>query len=95
LIGAAYPNRLRAEHDSILNASRKRDRGVATQSEVHALPIEQIIEHEGLTLRNSIVSITGDRVPPDALLIPPGAKLVESRTTRLARELHDLDRLPE
>lgn len=95
LIGAAYPNRPRAEHDSILNASRRRERGIATQSEVHALPIEQIVEHQGLTLRNTIISITGDRVPPDALLIPPGARLVESHTTRLARELHGLDRLPE
>jgi hypothetical protein len=95
LIGAAYPNRHRAEHDSILNASRKRERGIATQGELHALPVEQIIEHEGVTFRNTIVSMDRDRVPPDALLIPPGAKLVESRTTRLARELRDLDRLPQ
>jgi hypothetical protein len=95
LIGAAYPNRHRLEHDTILNASRKRERGIATQSELHALPVEQILEHEGVTIRNAIVAIDGDRVPPDALLIPPGAKLVESRTTRLARELQELDRLPQ
>lgn len=96
LIGAAYPNRRRAEHDEILDASRKRGRGLQSQaSDLHALPVEQTVRHEGLTLRSSIVSITAERVPQDALLIPPGAKLVESRIVRLARELRDLDRLPE
>ncbi|HEV7766227.1 MAG TPA: hypothetical protein VGQ76_14575 [Thermoanaerobaculia bacterium] len=96
LIGAAYPNRRSSEHDSILNASRKRGRGIESQaSDLHALPVEQTIEHEGLTLRSSIISMTSERVPQDALLIPPGAKLVESRIVRLARELRDLDRLPQ
>jgi hypothetical protein len=96
LIGAAYPNRRSTEHDSILDASRKRGRGIESlATDLHALPIEQIVEHEGITLRNSIISMTSERVPQDALLIPPGAKLVESRVVRLARELRDLDRLPE
>jgi hypothetical protein len=91
LIGAAYPNPRRPEHDAILG----RTRGLSADSATYALPIEQTIEHEGLTLRNAIVAINSDRVPPAALLIPPGAKLVESRLTRLARELRELDRLPE
>ncbi|HYC62645.1 MAG TPA: hypothetical protein VEK79_24050 [Thermoanaerobaculia bacterium] len=91
LIGAAYPNQRRKEHEVTLGRSR----GVVTQSADYALPVEQTIEHDGVTITNKIVAISADRVPQQALLIPPGAKLVESRITRLARELRDLDRLPE
>jgi hypothetical protein len=90
LVGAAYPNQRRAEHDAILG----RTRGVSSESTTHALPVEQVIEHDGITMRNTIVAVTSDRVPQQAVLIPPGAKLVESRITRLARELAELDRLP-
>ena len=96
LIGAAYPNRRRKEHDRVLAAARRENRGgISAQAEAHALPVEQLFEHEGVTIRNTIVSIDGVRVPRDAVLIPPGARLVESRTTRLARELRDLDELPQ
>lgn len=54
------------------------------------------IESGGTTLvvHNKIVRI-GDELPPaDAMLIDPGAKRIESRTTRLARELREIETLP-
>jgi hypothetical protein len=54
------------------------------------------IESGGTTLvvHNRIIRI-GDELPPaDAMLIDPGAKRVESRTTRLARELREIEALP-
>jgi hypothetical protein len=40
---------------------------------------------------NTVVRV-GDEMPPaEAMLIEPGAKRVESRLTRLARELREID----
>jgi hypothetical protein len=103
LIGAAYPNARRAEHELILRAAAGGDKDkrlVANSVDVasdYALPVEQtltIIEDgQRITMRNSIVEVRSELAPDDVRLIPPGARLIESRITRLARELHDLDRL--
>lgn len=104
LIGAAYPGQHRPEHDEILVAAAGRGSGrIAAQSNggsdaLYALPIEQTvtIEQDGQTLvvRNSVVSIGNEAVPAEVMLIEPGAKRVESRLTRLAREIHDAETLP-
>ncbi len=103
LIGAAYPNARRAEHEQILRAaagSERDKRLVANSADApndYALPIEQtltIIEAgERITMRNTILEVRSELPPNDLRLIPPGARLVESRATRLARELRDLDHL--
>ena len=90
LIGAAYPNVKRPEHDAILSALR-------TES-AYALPVEQSVTYEAegqsVTLRSSVVSVTGDRVPHELVVIPPGAVRVESHAVRTARMLRELDQLP-
>ena len=98
LIGAAYPNTRTAAHDEILQAAGGARRGrIAGQSAdaAYALPAEETVTYEnGLTSRNVVVQVNNDLPPSSALLIDPGAKRVESRITRLPRELEQLDKLP-
>lgn len=100
LIGAAYPNERRAEHDALLEASRgPRDR-VATESaaKAYALPTSQVttfdVEGRTLVVKNTIVAVTSELAPAELLAIPAGARQVESRITRAARELRALDSSP-
>jgi len=104
LIGAAYPSERHPEHDALLEAARgPRDR-VASQSkdaqtEHYALPASQITTYstEGreIVLKNTIVAVSNELAPADVLAIPPGARQVESRITRAARELQALDAIPK
>lgn len=102
LIGAAYPNPRREEHELILRAAAGSARGkglIANSADTtdYALPIEQTLtiveDGQRITMRNSIIEVRGELAPDDVRLIPPGARLVESRVTRLARELRDLDQV--
>ena len=102
LLGAAYPNTRRPEHDALLQAAAGGGGRVVAQSAGEApqygLPAEQTITYsmEGttLTFRTAIVRTDADLVPQDLLLIPPGAVRVESRITRIGRELQDIESLP-
>ena len=108
LLGAAFPNVRREEHDALLAASASagiRDgRGAQTNSAAanaaaeYGLPVEQVFtfEAEGarVDMRNTILEVTTDLPPADLVVIPPGSRVVESNTVRLARELRELDRLP-
>ncbi|HYO78099.1 MAG TPA: hypothetical protein VE010_16690 [Thermoanaerobaculia bacterium] len=102
LIGAAYPNPQAGEHAAVISAARVRESRLQTDAtgdvqELYALPVEQVMTlnagGETVTVRNTVVSVTSDRAPQQLLLIPPGATLVESRLTRIARELRELDQL--
>jgi ferredoxin len=103
LIGAAYPGVKSAESDDILSVA-------AIGGSVSAMTVGSpgdgayglltertlTIEANGTTLvsHNSVIRI-GDETPPaDAMLIEPGSKRIESRLTRMSRELRDLDTLP-
>ena len=101
LIGAAYPSQRPAEHDALLDAARApRERiaaaAHATRQESYAIPSSQVttieLAGQSLVMRNTVVAVTSDLAPPELLAIPPGAKQVESRITRAARELRELDR---
>ena len=103
LIGASYPNAHREEHDAILRAAgnargggdRRLVANAADAASDYSLPVEQTltIEEGGerLIVHNSVVEVRNELAPDDLRMIPPGARLVESRATRLARELHDID----
>jgi hypothetical protein len=104
LIGAAYPNTRGPEQDAIIaamsDAAGHGKRGIsamASSSDV-ALPARQVITFkngdETVIVRNEIIATSSETVPPELLLIPPGAKQIESRPTRLARELRQLDENP-
>ncbi len=105
LIGAAFPNQRSEAHDAILDAASGRIGGVrqiqgdaAPNEERFGLPMEQSVIWEAvgerITMRSSVVDLNNDLPPADLLTIPPGAQRVESRTTRLLRELENLDRIP-
>jgi hypothetical protein len=96
LIGAAYPNARKAEDRVVVDASRLR--AVSAQSSdsragaaAHALPVEQHFEvtMDGARAEHSdVVKRIGDELAPaEAVAIPPGAKLVESRLLTRMRAL--------
>jgi hypothetical protein len=104
LIGAAYPNSRGKEADDILAAAKSGGGGVSAMSAgaaadgSYGLLVERTltIEDGGTTLvsHNAVIRV-GDEMPPaEAMLIEPGAKRVESRLTRLARELREIDAIP-
>lgn len=96
IIGATYPNRRTPEHDALVRAASG-DRVQAESSQhpaTYALPVEETVTRERLTTRNVVVRITNDAAPAEAVMIPPGAKRVESRRMSLPRLINELDRLP-
>ena len=100
MVGAAYPNRRDARHEKILAAAAPINSGrVAAQSiesTAYGLPTETSIEFEGgLIYKNVVVSVDHDLPSAQMMLIDPGATRVESRLTRMTREMQQLDRLPK
>jgi hypothetical protein len=103
LIGAAYPAKVTDEETEILAVAGSRGSISAmsvraTTAETYGLVTERTltIDSDGTRLvsRNNIIRI-GDETPAaEATLIDPGAKRIESRLTRLARELRDIDTIP-
>jgi hypothetical protein len=105
LIGAAYPNGKNQEQEEILAAAGGGNAGDvsamavgASASAAYGLIVERTltVESGGTTLvsHNSVIRV-GEEVPPaEAMLIDPEAKRIESRLTRLARELRDIDTIP-
>jgi hypothetical protein len=103
LIGAAYPNRRTAEHEAMTRAAgggavRRQSESTQSQAASFSLLLDEAItwEVEGsrLTLRNSVISVTTDVAPSDALMIPPGATRVQSPRVAVPRQLEELNRLP-
>jgi len=102
LMGFAYPYRRDAAADVILGALRNRERTVATnaanaEADYH-LPLEYAVrvELEGETIEtaNVVTRVGSEAPPPERLVPPPGATLVESKTVALRRMLDELDRVP-
>lgn len=103
LIGAAYPNPSRDEHEPILRAaaSPAAKGKVATNAPdgeaAYGLPLTQsfTVSDSGteLTFRSVVSRVGSEPVPSDVLLIPPGAKRVESRAAALRRQLRELDEI--
>jgi len=103
LIGAAYPNTRGEESDAILDAAANRSSLSALSAGTPSEPSYGLLVERTLTIvdgastlvsHNTVVRV-GDEMPPaEAMLIDPGAKRIESRLTRLARELRAVDSLP-
>jgi hypothetical protein len=105
LIGAAFPHQRSDVHDALVEVSRAReggDRKIISNSlssdPVYALPVDQTMTFEVagdvLTVHSTVLDVRSELVPPGTLTIPPGSRLVESHTVRLARELREADGLP-
>ncbi len=101
LMGAAFPNHPTEQQNAVARACA-RSRVVtaeATGEDSYGIPLEQAITFESgsdkpLTVRTSIVSVTNDLPPPEVLAIPAGAKLIESRVSRMEKSLKELKDLP-
>ncbi len=95
LIGAAYPGKREAEDHVIVEAARAR--GVAEKSSAarYALPVEQhhgyVIDGSRAEVRDLVTRVGDELAPAEALAIPPGATLVESRMLIRTRMIEALD----
>lgn len=103
LIGASYPNARTEIHDLLLDAAGPQHGGGratinAVGSDVYGLPSEQTLtfESEGnrVVTHDSILSVSYDTAPPEAMNIDPGAQKVESKLTRATKELEQIEKLP-
>ncbi|HKR67023.1 MAG TPA: hypothetical protein VJZ00_25065 [Thermoanaerobaculia bacterium] len=100
IMGIGYPHRASNVGDVLLGALRSHDNkrvqtnGVAAEDEYH-LPMEQVFRFEtggeSVETRNVVTRIGNELVPAEALTIPPGAKLVESKAVAMQRLLEELD----
>ena len=100
IMGIGYPHRASNVGDVLLGALRSHDNkrvqtnGVAAEDEYH-LPMEQVFRFEtggeSVETRNVVTRVGNELVPAEALTIPPGAKLVESKAVAMQRLLEELD----
>jgi hypothetical protein len=103
LIGAAYPNSVREEHEPVMRAAGARAEGRVAASDAAAaddqpsygLPVTQAFTYSDsgseLTFRSTITRVGAETVPAESLIIPPGARRVESPAAAIRRQLRDLD----
>ena len=100
LIGAAYPNPRREEHEPLLRAAGVRDSTHAittnaSQEQTYGLPVTQAFTYSDsgseVTFRITVTRIGAEAPAPESLIIPPAAKRVESRAVALRRQLRELD----
>lgn len=94
LTGSAFPGSPKDEDGAIANAAR----GRAARAGAYGLPVEQLFQFEAEGQRaeyRDVVLRVGQEVPPaDAVAIPAGATLVESRLIATTRMIDAIDRLP-
>jgi hypothetical protein len=105
LLGATYPQQETTASAIALRAIARRggERRMqplganAAAENTLALPIEHSVtyavdERESVVVRNRVTRIGNEIVPPAAIAIPPGAKLVPSPAVETRRRLEELDR---
>ncbi|HVS33075.1 MAG TPA: hypothetical protein VMS98_16635 [Thermoanaerobaculia bacterium] len=101
LLGAGYPNERSWQHDAITRAAAPAQARMQAATDavskkpVYALPADQSmtwqIDGRELTLRNAIIAVDNRPPPAALLLIPRGAKQVESHAVTTQRLLKELD----
>jgi hypothetical protein len=103
LIGAAYPNPRREEHEPLLRAAGIRDASriaandasAAPRDGVYGLPVTQSFTYSDsgseMTFRTTITRVGAEGPPAELLIIPPAAQRVESTAAAVRRQLRELD----
>ncbi|MFL6244940.1 MAG: hypothetical protein ACJ74H_02865 [Thermoanaerobaculia bacterium] len=105
LIGAAYPNPRREEHEPLLRAAGIRDASrlstdaaSAPRDGTYGLPVTQAFTYSDsgteVTFRTTVTRVGAEGPPADLLIIPPAARRVESTAAAVRRQLHELDLPP-
>lgn len=102
VLGIGYPYPPDDDGDALLGTLRSHERKVATNAagetevEEYHLPLEQVMRHEiggeEIEARNVVLRVGHELPPVDAIAIPSGAKLVESKAVAAQRLLEELDR---
>lgn len=105
VIGAAYPNPPREEHDAIihaaaglhgaLHATAASTQATSAQPSLYAVPIDQTITYDDgsgkkTSVHQTVLQVSYDTPPAAALEIDAGARLVESHAARMNRETDEL-----
>lgn len=101
LLGAGYPNERSWQHEAITRAATpvqsrmQAATNSVSQKPEYALPADQSmtwqIDGRELTLRNAVIAVDNRPPPADLLLIPRGAKQIESHAVTTQRLLEELD----
>lgn len=102
LIGAAYPNPRREEHEPLLRAAgvREPSRITATAAEgttgqAYGLPVTQAFTYSDsgaeVTFRTTVTRVGSEVPPAEMLIVPPAATRVESTAAAVRRQLRELD----
>jgi hypothetical protein len=104
LIGAAYPNPRREEHEPLLRAAGIRDasrvstNAVAPSDAAYGLPVTQSFTYSdagtAVTFRTTVTRVGAEAPPAELLIIPPAATRVESTAAAVRRQLQELDHPP-
>lgn len=105
LIGAAYPNPRREEHEPLLRAAGLRDASRIASNAVadardaaYGLPVTQAFTYSDsgseVTFRSTVTRIGAEAVPAELMIIPPAAQRVESTAAVVRRQLKELDLPP-
>lgn len=105
LLGTAYPGTRSEQHDLVMAAAAGGTSGerpvaadAAGRRDDYALPLEQLFEiklgDDRVEFRSSVLRVAPEPPPAEILAIPPGARLVVSRTAAVVRELELLDAAP-
>jgi hypothetical protein len=94
LTGSAFPGSPKDEDAAIANAAR----GRAARAGAYGLPVEQLFQFEAegqkAEYRDVVLRVGAEAPPADAVAIPAGATLVESRLIQTTRMIDAIDRLP-
>jgi hypothetical protein len=102
LIGAAYPNPRREEHEPLLRAAgvREPSRIAATSAEgttgeAYGLPVTQAFTYSDsgaeVTFRTTVTRVGSEVPPAEMLIVPPAATRVESTAAAVRRQLREFD----
>lgn len=103
LVGGSYPDPPSDVADAVVAAVRVPRRSVALTSaaavgeseEEYALPVDAHIRldsgGENVEIRNLVVRVGSELPPPEKIVPPAGARLVESEALLLQRRLRELD----
>lgn len=102
LLGVAYPARRDVTVDPVVGSLRSKQRhavvNTATTANAvadYALPLEQIVQMDAggeiVEVRNTVVRVGSELAPAEVLIVPPGARLVESTAVAARRMLDELD----
>jgi hypothetical protein len=103
LIGAAYPNPRRDEHEPLLRAAGVREPSriasmsteATTNDQAYGLPVTQAFTYTDsgaeVTFRTTVTRVGSEVPPAELLIIPPAAQRVESTAAAVRRQLRELD----